>query len=866
MMQIKSLHQLSTNFIVNNLCYNRGRSYSLSRNCNRLVAICKTNHEKGNADHVTSNSQTHRAFATKRQKRTAGAASKLAKNSKEPDKSKPPNYGTAKTGLVLPNSNKSIDKDNFINKNKSTSFASEATTVVKSESEITFTQLNESGTQILPEDGSFQPISDNDHDNGLFLSNRLEQRNHHGSSTSFLPPFPYNSSPLLNVDRTNLQNISPDTDMSSSSLASFPLEGSDANDEASFDIASMYDPRIHLPHKPDFNNPSNGYEAGTELGDELMKTIGVLGRGGISVAEYMRRCLRDERFGYYTNPPNSKKHGVVDDNNDDDRVESNEDALDEENDWDLIDDNIGEMKKGADAKGTAGRCHAIIGVSGDFTTAPEISQIFGECLTIWLLSVYEIMGKPSSVQLVELGPGRGTLMCDILRSLRDIESVGGDFLKALSSGIDHGDSSVTGVHLVEVSENLRMSQWEALEQLEQQTRNKAVYDSDNNQTNSSNFNFNLLKWRTKEEELEKMEVLSQKLKERLNGKGHAVDPKILSEIIAEDEAAAERGKEQSSDKPTSKEMDSISVQWHQSFNSIPSDPSVPTFIIGQEIIDALPVHVFQKTDNGWKERLVDVAIQEEDFDDDQSDEDSNLLQASGEQKSTSVQSTDTIKRSEGEKKKRFRYVLSSTTTPALHALLNVDDDGHPIAKKEGSAALNDAPIGTVIEVCPEGMILAQDISSQIEKCNGAALLIDYGNEGSGDTLRAFRKHKQVDVLSSPGMVDITADVDFTALKSAVNLGMKDVRMRENGGNETNDETTVKAFGPVPQGQFLASMGAVERTVHLIDDDETTEEQAEDLCTALERLVSEEEMGKRYKVMTIARKKDGIFSPPGFESY
>jgi len=146
----------------------------------------------------------------------------------------------------------------------------------------------------------------------------------------------------------------------------------------------------------------------------------------------------------------------------------------------------------------------------------------------------------------------------------------------------------------------------------------------------------------------------------------------------------------------------------------------------------------------------------------------------------------------------------------------------------------------------------------------AALMIDYGNEGSWDTLRAFRKHEQVDILSSPGTVDLTADVDFGALRNAVNVDMKVTRekMGEITSSSANEEAP-EAFGPQTQGQFLASMGAVERTISLIEDDATTDEQAEDLCTALERLISEDEMGQRFKVLAIARKKDGIFPPPGF---
>jgi SAM-dependent MidA family methyltransferase len=59
-----------------------------------------------------------------------------------------------------------------------------------------------------------------------------------------------------------------------------------------------------------------------------------------------------------------------------------------------------------------------IGAAGDFITAPEISQIFGELIGLWAAVVWQQMGKPDRVQLVELGPGRGTLMHDALRAAR----------------------------------------------------------------------------------------------------------------------------------------------------------------------------------------------------------------------------------------------------------------------------------------------------------------------------------------------------------------------------------------------------------------------------------------------------------------
>lgn len=56
-----------------------------------------------------------------------------------------------------------------------------------------------------------------------------------------------------------------------------------------------------------------------------------------------------------------------------------------------------------------------LGSEGDFTTAPEISPLFGEMIGSWLVHAWEAMGAPQNVTLLECGPGRGTLMADILR-------------------------------------------------------------------------------------------------------------------------------------------------------------------------------------------------------------------------------------------------------------------------------------------------------------------------------------------------------------------------------------------------------------------------------------------------------------------
>ncbi len=87
-----------------------------------------------------------------------------------------------------------------------------------------------------------------------------------------------------------------------------------------------------------------------------------------------------------------------------------------------------------------------LGAGGDFTTAPEISQMFGELIGLWMLEAWNAMGRPSPVHLVELGPGRGTLMADLLRATKLLP----DF------------ASAAQVHLVETSPVLRLKQQETL--------------------------------------------------------------------------------------------------------------------------------------------------------------------------------------------------------------------------------------------------------------------------------------------------------------------------------------------------------------------------------------------------------------------
>ncbi len=89
------------------------------------------------------------------------------------------------------------------------------------------------------------------------------------------------------------------------------------------------------------------------------------------------------------------------------------------------------------------------GRGGDFITSPEISQMFGELVGLWAASVWKLMGEPENVRLVELGPGRGTMMVDALRAAQVIPAF----------------RSAVVVHFVEISPALQRRQQETLSQV-----------------------------------------------------------------------------------------------------------------------------------------------------------------------------------------------------------------------------------------------------------------------------------------------------------------------------------------------------------------------------------------------------------------
>ena len=128
------------------------------------------------------------------------------------------------------------------------------------------------------------------------------------------------------------------------------------------------------------------------LETEIRRRIAVA--GPMPVAEYMALCLADSEHGYYTT-------------------------------------------------------RDPLGARGDFITAPEVSQMFGEMIGLWMAATWKQMGSPENLRIIELGSGRGTMMKDALRAAKVMP----DFLKAVV------------LHLVEISSALEAQQQRTLEPL-----------------------------------------------------------------------------------------------------------------------------------------------------------------------------------------------------------------------------------------------------------------------------------------------------------------------------------------------------------------------------------------------------------------
>jgi len=229
----------------------------------------------------------------------------------------------------------------------------------------------------------------------------------------------------------------------------------------------------------------------------------------------------------------------------------------------------------------------------------------------------------------------------------------------------------------------------------------------------------------------------------------------------------------------------VPLLWHKSMDEIPAGPLI---VVANEFFDALPINQAVKQPDGWHERTIGV------------DDDGNLA-----------------------------HMVAPDVL--AHFERTLPDD------------LREAETDAIFEWRGGQSIF--EIGRRVARHGGAALVIDYGHAPSacGDTLQAVSQHAYADPLVSPGLVDITAHVDFQA------LGI----LAESIGAVVQ--------GPVSQQDFLMRVGIERRAASLKA--KATVAQAEAIDSAMRRLIGAgpDDMGRLFKVMALAHPKLGAL--PGF---
>jgi SAM-dependent MidA family methyltransferase len=171
-------------------------------------------------------------------------------------------------------------------------------------------------------------------------------------------------------------------------------------------------------------------------------------------------------------------------------------------------------------------------------------------------------------------------------------------------------------------------------------------------------------------------------------------------------------------------------------------------------------------------------------------------------------------------------------------------DPAPLLEFEGELAerLTPAPDGAIFE--RRELSPVAEMLTCIAAHGGAALFIDYGHaqSGFGDTLQAVQGHDYAEPLESPGEVDLTSQVDFEALATLAS-------------------DTVRAFGPVPQGNFLRKLGIEARSEILQRN--AKPEMKDEIGIALTRLIGPTPgMGELFKALAFAHRS--LAELPGFD--
>uniref|UniRef100_A0A6P7G8W3 Protein arginine methyltransferase NDUFAF7 n=1 Tax=Diabrotica virgifera virgifera TaxID=50390 RepID=A0A6P7G8W3_DIAVI len=162
-----------------------------------------------------------------------------------------------------------------------------------------------------------------------------------------------------------------------------------------------------------------------------------------------------------------------------------------------------------------------------------------------------------------------------------------------------------------------------------------------------------------------------------------------------------------------------------------------------------------------------------------------------------------------------RYVLSRHETPMQKKLIRPNENREHV------------------EISPDSMMVYVEICERIKESGGLALICDYGNlRCATDSFRAFKKHKQVDPLVQPGSADLTADVDFSAIKDAA-----------------DEVKGILTFGPTTQREFLLQTG-LEFRFKVLKDKINDEKNIINLNESYKTLIDEDKMGERFKFMAL----------------
>lgn len=206
------------------------------------------------------------------------------------------------------------------------------------------------------------------------------------------------------------------------------------------------------------------------------------------------------------------------------------------------------------------------GASGDFVTAPEISQMFGELLGLWCAEVWRRIGEPARVALIELGPGRGTLMADALRAAKAVPG----FRDALD------------VTLVETSPTLREIQREKLA-----AAGIAI------------------RWAATVEDA----LGDPSPRQGEGGPASAGSDGVRATERSTPETPPDLGFAEAT-LPTPSARGGITAPstmddpGSSAVAAVRDDERVPTLLLANEFFDALPIRQFVRTEAGWRERMV----------------------------------------------------------------------------------------------------------------------------------------------------------------------------------------------------------------------------------------------------------------------